>query len=69
MDKRLSDYINNVLKEEGLEPKKKLTFDEWFIVYMKKTEPNDFFWWEEHGPKGHDFYEIIKAAWDAAKEN
>ncbi len=55
-DKKLSDYITNVLKEEGLEPKKKLTFDEWVKGYNLAygTPP---------------VWVVAKAAWEAAQEN
>lgn len=52
-DKKLSDYIKNVLKEEGLEPKKKLTFDEWYHLHCDDSL----------------CYETARLAWKAAQEN
>ena len=54
-EKRLSDYINNVLKEEGLEPKKKLTFDEWYAYHYT---------WEKSEHK-----EFCRRIWQTAQEN
>lgn len=67
LPERLGDYINNVLKEEGLEPKKKLTFDEWLTGYMSKGPDRD--WWIENGVQKHDDYEFLKQVWKAAQEN
>lgn len=52
----LSDYIEKVQKEEF--PKKKLTFDEWFL----KEWPNTF--------QDRYYTEVVtRKAWNAAQEN
>lgn len=59
-DKKLSDYIANVLKEEGLEPKKKLTFDEWLDEFYPPAERSN---------EDYTLITCLRQAWKAAQEN
>lgn len=63
-DITLGDYLDRKYPEE-----KKLTFDEWLLEFMCKTQPDDAWWWEENGVDKHDDYNDYKAVWKAAQEN
>ena len=57
LGERLSEYVNNVLKEEGLEPKKKLTFDEWFKDYGFRNQ------------LAYAARDYLRIAWEVGQEN